>query len=111
PPHLDYQNEVSYATSMKRASHRGIQIHTIAASGMDALGQVVWRQVAQYTGGSNMFVLRGGAGPQSSGGGDAKSGCGGTHKNYASGNLGELIGDKLRIAVASLEADPMRIAG
>jgi Mg-chelatase subunit ChlD len=111
PPHLDYDGEVSYGASMREASRRGIQIHTIAASGMDALGQVVWRQIAQYTGGTNMFVLRGGAGPQSSGGGDPASSCGGTHQNYQSGNLAELIGDKLRLAVAALEADPLRIAG
>jgi Mg-chelatase subunit ChlD len=111
PPHLDYDGEVSYAASMRQASRQGIQIHTIAASGMDPLGQVVWRQIAQYTGGTNMFVLRGGAGPQSSGGGDPASSCGGTHQNYQSGNLAELIGDKLRLAVASLEADPLRIAG
>ena len=28
---------------------------------MHALGQVVFRQIAQYTGASNLFVLRGGA--------------------------------------------------
>lgn len=111
PPHLDYPSEVSYVASMRQASHRGIQIHTIAASGMDDLGQTVWRQIAQYTGGTNMFVLRGGAGPQSTGGGDPKSSCGGAHRNYTSGNLAELITDKLRLAVASLDADPMRIAG
>src|SRR6185295_11527773 len=76
PPHLDYQNGPSYSVDMKTASHRGIQLFTVAASGMDSLGQVVMRQMAQFTGGTNMFVLRGGAGPQSTGGGDAKSSCG-----------------------------------
>jgi Mg-chelatase subunit ChlD len=111
PPHLDYQDGPDYAASMKRASHRGIQLFTVAASGMDGLGQVVFRQMAQFTGGTNMFVLRGGAGPESTGGGDPGSSCGGTHTNYSSGKLDELIVQKIRREVKALDADPMRIAG
>jgi Mg-chelatase subunit ChlD len=111
PPHLDYDNDVSYAASMRAASRRGIKLYTIAASGMDDQGQAVFRQMAQYTGGTNLFVLRGGAGPQSTGGGDPKSSCGGTHDNYTSGNLDALIVSKIRAELASIDADPMRIAG
>ncbi|MBX3217795.1 MAG: VWA domain-containing protein [Labilithrix sp.] len=111
PPHLDYQDGPDYANDMKTASHRGIQLFTVAASGMDALGQVVFRQMAQYTGGTNMFVLRGGAGPESTGGGDPASSCGGTHTNYSSGKLDELIVQKIRRELKALDADPMRIAG
>ncbi|MBX3222304.1 MAG: VWA domain-containing protein [Labilithrix sp.] len=111
PPHLDYQDGPDYANDMKTASHRGIQLFTVAASGMDGLGQVVFRQMAQYTGGTNMFVLRGGAGPQSTGGGDPASSCGGTHTNYSSGKLDELIVQKIRRELRALDADPMRIAG
>jgi hypothetical protein len=111
PPHLDYQDGPDYANDMKTASHRGIQLFTVAASGMDSLGQVVFRQMAQYTGGTNMFVLRGGAGPQSTGGGDPASSCGGTHTNYSSGKLDELIVQKIRRELRALDADPMRIAG
>lgn len=111
PPHLDYQDGPDYAADMKLASRRGIQLFTVAASGMDTLGQVVFRQMAQYTGGTNMFVLRGGAGPQSIGGGDPLSSCGGTHTNYSSGKLDELIVQKIRRELKALDADPMRIAG
>lgn len=111
PPQLSYQNATSYAASMKRAQKQGVQIFTIAASGMDPLGQVVWRQIAQYTGGTNMFVLRGGAGPQSTGGGDPKKSCGGTHDNYRSGNLAQLITDKVKLELAAVDGNPMRIAG
>jgi Mg-chelatase subunit ChlD len=111
PPQLGYAQDVSYATSVKKASHKGIQIFTIAASGMDDLGQVVWRQIAQYTGGTNMFVLRGGAGPASTGAGDAEKSCGGTHKNYSSGNLAELITGKVAGSLSALDDNPMRIAG
>ena len=111
PPHLDYQGGSDYEQLAKEAAHRGIKVYTIAASGMDDLGQVVWRQIAQYTGATNMFVLRGGAGPQSTGGGDPKTSCGGTHQNYSSGNLDELIANKVRREIRALSADPMAIAG
>lgn len=111
PPHLDYANDTSYTVSMRDAAHRGVQLFTIAASGMGDLGQVIWRQIAQYTGGTEMFVLRGGAGPQSTGGGDPKSSCGGTQTAYQSGNLDALIIQKIRRQVRALDQNPLRIAG
>ena len=45
------------------------------------------------------------------GGGDPASSCGGTHTNYSSGKLDELIVSKIRREVRALDADPMRIAG
>ena len=67
--------------------------------------------LSQLTGASNMFVLRGGAGPQSVGGGDPKSSCGGTHQDYSSGKLDQLIMRKVRQELASIDADPMKIPG
>jgi uncharacterized protein YegL len=111
PPHLDYANDADYAVEMKRAAHEGVQLFTVAASGMDALGQAVFRQVAEYTGATNLFVLRGGAGPQSTGAGDPKSSCGGTQTNYSSGNLDGLILGKITHELRGLDGDAMRIAG
>jgi Mg-chelatase subunit ChlD len=111
PPHLDYQDAQPYSVSAREAAKRGIQLFTVATSGMDELGQAVFRQLAQLTGGTNMFVLRGGAGPQSTGAGDAASSCGGTHQNFASGNLDQLITRKIAQEMAALQADPLRIAG
>lgn len=111
PPHLDYPNDADYAVDMRDAAHRGIQIFTVAASGMDGLGQAVWRQIAAYTGATNLFVLRGGAGPQSVGAGDPRSSCGGTQDQYASGNLDMLILRKIRQELRGLDRDPLRIAG
>jgi hypothetical protein len=96
---------------MKDAAHRGIQVFTIAASGMDELGQVVWRQIAQYTDATNLFVMRGGAGPQSTGAGDPRSSCGGTQTQYQSGNLDALITERVRRELKNLDADPLRIPG
>jgi Mg-chelatase subunit ChlD len=110
PPQF-YAQSNDYANSAKRAAARGIKLYTVAASGMDNLGQVVMRQMSQLTGASNMFVLRGGAGPQSVGGGDPKSSCGGTHQDYSSGKLDQLIMRKVRQELASIDADPMKIPG
>lgn len=111
PPHLDYQNERMYTDSARKASQQGIKLFTVAASGMDGLGQRVMRQMSQYTGATNLFVLRGGAGPQSVGGGDPKSSCGTTHENYSSGNLDALIVRKVKQELASVDGDAMAIAG
>ena len=111
PPHLDYQDERDYADAARRAAERGIKLFTVSASGMDTTGQIVMRQMAQFTGASNLFVLRGGAGPQSVGGGDPQSSCGGTQEQYASGNLDQLIVSKVKRELAALDADPLRIAG
>jgi hypothetical protein len=111
PPHLDYPGDFDYAAEMKTAAHRGIQIFTVAASGMNDLGQAVWRQIAQYTGGTNLFVLRGGAGPQSTGAGDPKSSCGGRQKSYTSGNLDALLLGIIHRQLRALDGDPLRIAG
>jgi hypothetical protein len=111
PPHLDYAQDYDYVLEAREAAHRGIQIFTVAASGMDTLGQVVWRQIAQYTGGTNMFVLRGGAGPQSTGAGDPRSSCGGTQTSYTSGNLDALVLAKIDGAIRALDRDPLLIPG
>ena len=110
PPQF-YGNERHYDDIARRAASRGIKLYTVAASGMDDQGQVVMRQMAAFTGASNMFVLRGGAGPQSVGGGDPKSSCGGTHADYASGKLDQLIMRKVRQELASVDADPLKIPG
>lgn len=110
PPKMSYGGP-GYLDSAKKANHQGIRIYTVAASGQDDFGQVVWRQVAQYTGGTNMFVLRGGAGPASTGGGKPKSSCGGTQESFTSGNLARLISDRVQGEIHALEQDPLRIAG
>jgi Mg-chelatase subunit ChlD len=111
PPHLDYAQDYDYALEAREAAHRGIQVFTVAASGMDTLGQVVWRQVAAFTGATNLFVLRGGAGPQSAGAGNPMSSCGGTQTAYTSGNLDLLIVAKVESAMRALDRDPLRIPG
>ncbi len=111
PPHLDYQDGRPFQVSALAANHAGIVVHTVAASGMDGVGQSVFRQVAQLTGGSTMFVLRGGAGKSSVGGGDPRSSCGGAHQSYKSGDLHQLVSNKVYAAISAVDRDPTKIAG
>ncbi|MFT5681849.1 MAG: hypothetical protein ACI8RZ_002767, partial [Myxococcota bacterium] len=56
PPHMDYQGDVSYGRSALAAIHHGVRIHTVAASGLDDRGSLVFRQVAQLSGGAFIFI-------------------------------------------------------
>ena len=61
PPHMDYQEDISYARSALAAIHSGVRIHTVAASGLDDRGSLVFRQVAQLSRGKFIFIEYGSA--------------------------------------------------
>jgi hypothetical protein len=65
PPHLDYQDDYSYADDMVDAHRRGIKIFSIATSGLDAQGEYIFRQIAQHTMGRFLFVVYGPGGTTS----------------------------------------------
>ena len=56
PPHMDYQGDVPYVDSAVRAIGKGLRIHSVAASGLDAVGTLVFRQTAQLTRGKFIFI-------------------------------------------------------
>lgn len=56
PPHLDYPEDVPYWDSAMDAVARGIRIHAVAASGLDALGTLCFRQIAQFSRGKFIFI-------------------------------------------------------
>ncbi|MCB9646602.1 MAG: VWA domain-containing protein [Deltaproteobacteria bacterium] len=59
PPHLDYAQPYTYLDATADAARRGIKITTVGASGLDRTGEVVWRQVAQYTMAPFVFLTYG----------------------------------------------------
>lgn len=61
PPHMDYQQDVSYGRSSLAALHHGIRIHTVAASGLDDRGSLVFRQTAQLGQGQFIYIEYGSA--------------------------------------------------
>ena len=59
PPHLDYQDDFSYAVDMQEAHHQGIKTFSIASSGLTSQGEYVFRQIAQHTMGRFIFIVYG----------------------------------------------------
>ncbi|MBI2378642.1 MAG: VWA domain-containing protein [Deltaproteobacteria bacterium] len=58
-PHLDYPRPHDYLTSTEEAASKGIKVASIGASGLDRMGELVWRQVAQYTMAPFVFLTYG----------------------------------------------------
>ncbi len=55
PPHLDYGGP-QYDTDMQAALAKGIKLFTVGASGLDPVGEYIFRQMAQYTAGRFVFL-------------------------------------------------------
>lgn len=55
PPHLDYGGP-QYPVDMQGALAKGIKLFAVGASGLDPVGEYVFRQIAQYTGGRFVFL-------------------------------------------------------
>lgn len=88
PPHTDYAQDVPYPGTLRRAVEKGIKIYPTAASGLDARGSYVMRQIAQFTGAKFLFIEYGQSG--------ASHGIGGS---YDTNNLDDLV---LRIVKSEL---------
>ncbi|WP_442683257.1 VWA domain-containing protein [Stenotrophomonas sp. JC08] len=54
-PHMDYP-QPHYDSTMLAALGKGIKVLSVAASGQDTTGEIVQRQIAQYTGGRFIFL-------------------------------------------------------
>ncbi|MBU1358388.1 MAG: VWA domain-containing protein [Gammaproteobacteria bacterium] len=87
PPHLDYGGP-QYDNDMMAALGKGIKVFGVGASGLDKQGEYVQRQIAQYTGGSFVFLTYKEAADPSSGPGRET-----VHdvKNYSVQTLDRLI--------------------
>lgn len=55
PPHLDY-GQPYYDDDLLSAQALGIKLFAVGASGLDPVGEYVFRQMAQYTGGRFVFL-------------------------------------------------------
>jgi hypothetical protein len=55
PPHLDYGGP-QYDRDMHAALAKGIKLFTVGASGLDPVGEYIYRQMAQYTAGRFVFL-------------------------------------------------------
>ncbi len=59
PPHLDYGQDYTYADAAREAREQGIKIFGVGTGGLDLAGEIVLRQVAQYTAARYIFLTYG----------------------------------------------------
>ena len=59
PPHLDYGQDYTYADAAREAREQGIKIFGVGTGGLDLAGELVLRQVAQYTAARYIFLTYG----------------------------------------------------
>ena len=94
PAHMDYEGDVTYGTSLRAALDKGIRIHAVAASGLDAFGSLMFRQIAQFTRGKFVFIEYGGNVAASG----AKHGVKGAKK---SNNLDDILFEQIQVEIAT----------
>ena len=98
PPHMDYP-QPHYDRTMLAALGKGIKVFSVAASGQDTTGEIVQRQIAQYTGGRFIFLTyKNAADPGSGPGGET------VHEvsNYSVDTLDNLVVRLVREELAQL---------
>lgn len=61
-PHTDYGQQYTYRSTMQESLERGIKWVSVGAGGLPRQGEVIFRQIAQYTMGEYVFVTGGGGG-------------------------------------------------
>lgn len=98
-PHMDYEGDVRYGTSVKAAVARGIRVHAVAASGLEPFGTVVFRQIAQATRGKFIFIEYGSAAASA-----ASHGVTGTVK---SNNLDDILFEQIQDEIATWGRAPL----
>jgi hypothetical protein len=92
PPHMDYAGDVSYGASVRAAVAKGIRVHSVAASGLDPRGTLVFRQIAQFTRGKFVFIEYGTP--------DASAASHGVTGKVKSNNLDDILFEQIRDELA-----------
>ncbi len=91
PPHMDYQDDTTYADASLGALAEGIRVHTVAASGLDDFGSLVFRQSAQLGRGKFVFIEYGSTA--------ASAADHGVTGSVSSNNLDHILFEQLRTEV------------
>lgn len=100
PPQMGYPSP-RYDATMLAALGKGIKVLSVAASGQDSTGEIVQRQIAQYTGGRFIFLTYKDAADPGSGPGSET-----VHEvaNYSVDTLDQLVVRLVREELAQLPA-------
>jgi uncharacterized protein YegL len=102
-PHTDYGQEYTYESAMREALARGIKWTTVGAGGLGRDGEVIFRQIAQFSMGEYVFITQGGGGDAEGGTGEASHHVG---SNYSTENLDQAIVRIAKREISYLTDDP-----
>jgi len=105
-PHTDYGEKYDYREAMREALGHGIKWVTVGAGGLPLEGEVIFRQMAQFTMGEYVFVTEGGGGDSEGGGGEASHHVG---ANYLVENLDQAIVRIVRRELSYLTDEPKEV--
>ncbi len=105
-PHTDYGQAYTYREAMREALKRGIKWVTVGAGGLPVNGEVIFRQMAQFTMGEYVFVTEGSGGDSAGGAGEASHHVG---SNYLVENLDQAIIRIVRRELSYLTDDPKEV--
>lgn len=103
PPHTDYGQSYNYAKAMRESLQRGIKWTSVGAGGLPRAGEVVFRQIAQFTMGEYVFVTQGAVGDSDGGRAEASHHVG---SNYRTENLDQAIVRIVRRELSYLTDQP-----
>jgi Mg-chelatase subunit ChlD len=103
PPHTNYGQEYNYLEAMKESLGRGIKWVTVGAGGLGIDGEVIYRQIAQYTMGEYVFITQGEVGDSEGSTGRASHHVG---ANYVTENLDQAIVRIVRRELSYLTETP-----
>ena len=103
PPHTNYGQDYNYLEAMKESLSRGIKWVTVGAGGLGLDGEVIYRQIAQYTMGEYVFITQGEGGDSDGGTGEASHHVG---ANYSTENLDQAIVRIVRRELSYLTETP-----
>jgi hypothetical protein len=103
-PHLDYGETFTYVSAMHEAAQRGIKITAVGCSGLPIEGEVVWREIAQYTMAPYVFLSRGEKGDSE---GSASSVSHHVGSNWVAENLEAIVIRFVKSELANLSTQPV----
>jgi hypothetical protein len=67
PPHLDYGQSYTYVQAVHKAREKGIKVFSVGTGGLDLQGEIVLRQISQYTSAKYIFLTYGESGESEGG--------------------------------------------
>lgn len=99
PPHPNEDHSAVQSAAVLQCA--GVKVFTVATTGQDPAGRFIFRQMSQLSSATHLFLLRVGAAPGSE--------C--ADYEFQTGELHNLVVDRIEGELAAGEADPLAIPG